>query len=175
MAGVAGLAVGCDIRDEAVQPAVATADRLLRADALEQGGLLGAAVGGPPVATKQSIEYLEGFEAALARAASDAKPVLVVCRASWCRWSAELAQGPLADPRIIELSRAFICVMVDADRNGDVCRTLGVQAFPTVLVLAPDGAERTRTVGRPTIATLAAALESTLRPTVAAEAAAPKR
>lgn len=167
-------ATGCDIRDEVVEPTRATADRLLRAEALADGGMLGAAAGGP-VAVRHTIEYVDSLAAALARAAADGRPVLAVCRASWCRWSADFAQGTLTDPRIVDLSRRFVCVMVDADRNADACRKLGVTAFPTVLVLAADGGERTRTVGRPTLATLTSAMESGLHATVATGATPTRR
>lgn len=160
-------APGCEIRDEVVEPTRATAARLLRADALTNGGMLGAATGGP-VPARESIEYVESLPAAQTRAAAEGRPVLVVCRASWCRWSAEIAQGPLTDPGIVVLSRRFVCVMLDADRHADACRQLGVAAFPTVIVLAADGSEQIRTVGRPTTAALLAAMESGITATVAA-------
>lgn len=161
------MATGCEIRDEVIEPTRATADRLLRADALSDGGMLGAAAGGP-VPVRESIEYVESLPAARARAAADGRPVIVVCRASWCRWSAEIAQGSLADPAIVALSRRFVCVMLDADRHADACRSLNVTAFPTVIVLAADGSEQTRTVGRPTTTALMAAMESGIQAAVAA-------
>jgi hypothetical protein len=162
------LATGCDIRDEVVEPARATADRLLRAEALVSGGMLGAAAGGPAL-PRDSIEFVEGYADALARATSESKPLLVVCRATWCRWSADFARGVLANPQIVALSRQFVCVMLDADRHADACKTLGVTAFPTVMVLGSDGTERTRTVGRPTLQALVSVMESGLHATVAAD------
>jgi hypothetical protein len=167
-------AAGCEVREELVEPSRATADRLLRAEALASGGLLGAAKGGS-VADRESIEYVESLPAARGRATSDARPVLVVCRAAWCRWSTEIAQGALADPRVVALSRRFVCVMLDADRHADACRGLSVTAFPTVLILAADGTERSRTVGRPPAESLVAAMESGLSSSVAAGGSATRR
>lgn len=162
------VAGGCDIRDEVVEPDRATADRLLRAEALVAGGMLGAGAGGA-AAPRDSIEFVEGYADALARATAESKPLLVVCGATWCRWSADFTRGALTDPQIVALSRRFVCVMLDADRHAAACQTLGVTGFPTVIVLGPDGAARTRTTGRPTPEALAAVMESGLRATVAAD------
>lgn len=162
---------GCDIRDEAVEPA-ATAP-LLRTDAALAGMLGRAAERITP--QRRALEYVDGFEAGRKRAAAEAKPLLVICRAAWCRWSAEMTQDTLAEPRIIGLASRFVCVMVDADRHADTCRDLDVTAFPTVILLAPTGEERYRGVGRPSTPELVAALEATLRPAVASGRATPAR
>lgn len=95
------------------------------------------------------IEYVEGLDAGLRRAVADDKPMLVIFRAGWCRWCAELAQGTLADRRLVALSRHFVCVVVDADRHTADCRRWGVKEFPTVLVTSPDGGEHRRWTGCP--------------------------
>jgi thioredoxin-like negative regulator of GroEL len=95
--------------------------------------------------------------------------MLVVFRAGWCRFSSEMMQGALLDPQIVELSRQCICVMVDADRSADTCRALGIQGFPTVLVVAPNGKETFRTTGRPSVQAVAAAMQHVLKPARMAE------
>lgn len=162
---------GCEIRDEAVVPA--TDASLLRADT-SLAGMLGRPA--ERVALQRRVlEYVDGYEAGQKRAAAESKPLLLICRAAWCRWSADMTQSTLADPRIIGLASRFVCVMVDADRHADTCRELGVTAFPTVILLAPTGEERYRGVGRPSTEKLAAALEAILRPTVALGRTAPPR
>ena len=73
------------------------------------------------------------------------------------------------------LSRRAVCVLIDADRDAETCRTLGVKGFPTLLVLDPDGTERFRATGRTLPDTLAAALATAFEPrrvaTVPADAA----
>ena len=151
---------GCDIRDEAVLPVMP--------DLLVGGvGVAGGSGAG------QGIEYVSGYEAGRKRAAAERKPLLIVFRASWCRFSGELTQRTLADERVVGLARRSICVMVDADRDADVCRQFGVKAFPTLLILPPDGGEPVRKTGRPSAASLAAALEKALAtPHIAGAAAA---
>jgi thiol:disulfide interchange protein len=161
------LVIGCDVHDEPLRPAAATTDQLLRNDTPLLVGMLNRNSATPAI-KPTTLEYVDGFDAGLKRAATESKPLLVICRASWCRWSAEMTQGTLADPRIIRLASRFVCVMIDADRHADTCRSLGVTAFPTVLVLTGAGEERLRSVGRPAKDKLADALEATLTPTMAA-------
>jgi hypothetical protein len=141
---------GCDIRDEVPR-------------SLEPQPLLGAGIvaglRGPP-----AIEYVGGYEAGRQRAESDGRPLLLVCTAKWCRFSADMTQQTLRDPGLVALSRRAVCVLIDADRDAATCRTLGVKGFPTLLVLDPDGTERFRATGRASPDTLAAALATAFEP-----------
>lgn len=143
--------VGCDIRDEAVLPVMP--------DLL---------VGGANMASgsdaTHDIEYVSGYEAGLARAAAERKPLVLVFKASWCLFSAEFTQRTLADERVVGLSRRSVCVMVDADHDADVCRQFGVKAFPTLVILPIDGGAPIRTTGRPSAAAVAANLEKAIDP-----------
>jgi thiol:disulfide interchange protein len=138
--------VGCEIRDEPVRPII-------------RNGLAGAGAGR---AVEQGVEYAGGYEDGLKRSTAEQKPLLVIFRAAWCRFSAELTQRTLVDPRLVELSRRSVCVMVDADRDAETCRSFGVNAFPTLIVLGPGGRERFRATGRPAADAVVAALEEAL-------------
>lgn len=140
---------GCDIRDEA--------PRSLQQPLLGTGNAAG--LKGPP-----AIEYVGGHEAGRQRAEAENRPLLLVCTAGWCRFSADMMQRTLRDPRLVAISRRAVCVLVDADRDAAVCRALGVKGFPTLLVLDPDGTERLRVTGRSSPAALAAALETAFEP-----------
>jgi thioredoxin-like negative regulator of GroEL len=107
---------------------------------------------------RKAIEYVEGYEAGLRRATAENRPMLVIFRAAWCRWCAELAQGPLLDERLVRLSRQFVCVGVDADRHADDCRRFGVKRFPTVILATSAGEELRRWTGCPTADELATAM-----------------
>jgi len=142
--------MGCDIRDEAPRPP--------RPQTLLGGGITGGDRAAP------MIEYVGGYEAGRQRAAAEQRPLLLVCTAGWCRFSADLAQRTLRDPRLVALSRRAVCVLLDADRDHETCRTMGVRAFPTLIVLDAAGTERLRVVGRSSPAALATALEQALEP-----------
>jgi len=143
-------AMGCDIRDEAPRPS-------------RSQPLLGAGIAAADRAAPQ-IEYVGGYDTGRQRAAADERPLLLVCTAGWCRFSADLTQRTLRDPRLVAISRRAICVLLDADRDAEVCRALEVRAFPTLLVLDPLGAERLRVTGRSSPAALATAVERALEP-----------
>ncbi len=137
--GLAALAAGCEVRDELAAPPPRGWQAVSAADSRP----LRAAVTASPTA----IEYVEGCDSGLRRAAEDRRPVLMVFRAAWCGWSAELAREALADPRLVGLSRRFVCVAIDADRDAAACRRFAVDRFPTVLLLDVTGVERFRTTG----------------------------
>jgi hypothetical protein len=147
--------VGCEIRDEQVrmrQPARLRwpdpITRRLDADTTPAAGQ-----------TASTIAFVESCAAGRRLADAGNKPLLIIFRATWCRWSSAFTQQTLSDPAIVALSEQFVCVQVDADRDGDVCRRYGVTHFPTVLILAADDSELTRRSGH----TLAADLQPLLR------------
>jgi hypothetical protein len=153
-------AVGCDVRDEQVGTP-STREPWPRVVAFPHGPL-----GDPRQAAPVSpgIEYVEGYEAGSRQAAAAGLPLLLVFRASWCRWSGEIARGPLADPAVVARSRRLVCVTVDADRDAATCRAFGVTAFPTVMVIDADGQVRHRATGAEAAVDLATALERVLGP-----------
>lgn len=145
---LAALGGGCEVRDEQVRSAGGA--RLWPA----------ATAGADQRARSRDVEFMEGYEAAARRAAVEERPLLLVFGASWCRWSAELARGPLADRDVVARTRRFVCVFVDADRDAATCRAFSVTAFPTVVVLDAGGAERFRAAGAGLGGSLAAALDA---------------
>jgi hypothetical protein len=136
---LAAAVAGCEVRDELAIPPAAD---------WPAGPVIDARPLFPSSeATPTGVEYVEGYESGLRRAAEDGRPLLMVFRGSWCRWSAELTQGTLADARVIGYSRRFVCVAVDADRDATTCRRFTVDRFPTVLLLDANGTERFRVTG----------------------------
>ena len=152
LAGCVLAASGCDIRDEAVRP--------MRNRPLIHAGQRAAEA----ETNTHTIEYVGGYDAGLKRATAEGKPLLVIFRASWCRFSAKMNQDVLADPRFVALSRRVVCVVLDADRDAATCREFGVSGFPTVMLVLPEVGERFRTTGRPAADTLVAALERAIDP-----------
>lgn len=140
---VMGFTVGCSVRDEQVRPAAATrawSDAALEASRRD-------AEPRPEATDIRGIEYVEGYAAGRRRATAEGLPMLLVFRATWCRWSGELAHGPLADRGVVTAARRFVCVTIDADRDADTCRDFGVTGFPTVIVVDAAGQERFRATG----------------------------
>ena len=158
---VAVCTAGCDVRDEVA--VAARASRWWPAADPAAGGppLIGAAAG---ATATLPVEYVEGFEAGRRRAAEGGQPMLVIFRAAWCRWSGEFVQALASDARLVALSRRFVCVTVDADRDLRTCTGLGVDTFPTVLLFDAEGTERFRAAGASASDRLALAMRGLLDP-----------
>mgnify|MGYP006277497943 CR=1 FL=1 len=135
------MAAGCDVRDEELLPRPVRT--WWRPDSLPSSSLL---IDGLP-AEHAVVSFTDSYEAARQQAAAGNRPLLLVFRAAWCRWSGEFSQGPLSERRVIAMSRQFVCTTVDADRDADVCREFGVVGFPTVLLIDAGGQERFRATG----------------------------
>lgn len=153
--------VGCEIRDEQVR--ASHSGRLRWPDPVTRRL---ESDSDPAVTTAGgTIAFVESCDAGRRLAAAADKPLLLIFRAAWCRWSAALTQQTLGDPGVVALSEQFVCVEVDADRNAEVCRQYGVTHFPTVLILAPGNHEVSRRSGH----TLAADLQPLLRQALASD------
>jgi hypothetical protein len=161
-ATVAVLPSGCEVRDEvggvpSAARHVSGAARLL--DRVPSSGPRQAAGATEPRVTP-TVEFVEGYEAGVRRARTEARPMVLVFKAVWCRHSGMLLQRTLLDPRVVELSRRYVCVAIDADREPDVCRRYAVTAFPTLIVVDAAGRAGPPTVGRPSALDLLAGLEA---------------
>jgi len=156
------LVIGCEVRDEAAaEPRGARHDAgLARLLDRGSGGRQPVVAGPAEPRGGATVEFVEGFAAGERRARTEGRPMILVFKAGWCRHSGMLLQRTLLDPRVVELSRRYVCVAIDADREPDICRRYGVSAFPTLIVVAADGRAGRHTVGRPSAADLVAVLQS---------------
>ena len=133
-----------------------------------QGGI--AAVVAPPVvsaARRQVVEVrLPGaagdYETALARAQADGKPLLLIFTAQWSAYSRQLCDEALADADVRSAIDAFVPLVIDVDRQPQLCEQYLVNVYPTVILASPQGTTWKRLVGAQSAATLAAGLTSAL-------------
>lgn len=161
--------LGCEVRDE--QPRSGPSAAWLETMARRLGdrpAKVAARTGG-------GVECIDGFAAGSRRATDARLPMLLVFRASWCRWSGDLVESVLADSRMAAAPGRVVCVAIDADREAAVCRSFGVRAFPTLIVLDADRQERFRATGAAARSGLAAALETAVAPAAGRVAELPDR
>ena len=158
LALVVFLLVGCDVRDEVVHTTQSTHTRwpepvTYRIDQSDtQPERYGSA----------RISFIENCDIGLRLADVANKPLLIVFRAAWCRWSMALTHQTLSDPSIVALTDSFICVQVDADRHAETCRQYNVTQFPTILIVDTDDNEVIRRSGHTMVADLTPLLQSAL-------------
>jgi len=88
-------------------------------------------------------------------AARQGLPCLLFFTAEWCTYCHQMESAAFNDEAVSALADGFVCILIDADREPELCRNQGVSGFPTIQFLSPDGRILHRLVGRQTAAQLA--------------------
>ncbi len=128
------LVVGCEIRDEPLpqqSPATSTGD--------QPGG---------SQAARGRLPFVEGYQQGYARATAESKPMLVFFTAEWCQFCHQMADEAFTNPQVVRLAEQFVCILVDADREPEVCQQFQVNGYPTIQFLSPRGVPLERIVGK---------------------------
>ena len=94
-------------------------------------------------ATLTQICWQNDLAASYDQARMNHKHILVDVYTDWCGWCKRLDRDTYSDPGVVQrLSNEFICVKVnaeDAKQGRQFARTHGVNGFPCIMVLDPDG------------------------------------
>jgi thiol:disulfide interchange protein len=113
------------------------------------------------------IQFLDNYQEGIQLARQTGKPALLFFTAAWCTFCHEMEQNAFADSAVIQLSEEFVCIIVDADAHPDVCKGFGVQMFPTVQFVSPEGVAMNRIVGGSSAEQILPQMEAALRAAVA--------
>lgn len=95
----------------------------------------------------EGIQWAPSFDLALEQARAEKKIVMVDFFTHWCHWCKVLDEKTYSDPTVIEASRRMVNVKVNAGTYVDIAQKYGVNAYPTILFLKPDGTVRTSVRG----------------------------
>ena len=115
---------------------------------LVSGGLLASILG--IIKPKEALTWEHrDIEAALARAKSDKRPLVVDFTASWCGACKELDKKTFSEPRVGQELGRFVAVKVDATNNDDpkveaMLARFKVVGLPTVVLFDSRGNEAAR-------------------------------
>lgn len=139
---LAWVLAGCEASVESV-----SAPRDQPGDAAGAGPAATSAGPVPPLA-RGNLQFVDGYSRGLELAQSTHKPMLVFFTAEWCHFCHQMADEAFTHPQVVALAEHFVCVLVDADAQPDVCRQFRVQAFPTVQFVSPRGVPLNRIVGK---------------------------
>jgi thiol:disulfide interchange protein DsbD len=142
----AGLVAGAWRRIDEVEPGPVRWRKAL-ARGLVVAGLYALVLPWLPGGTRDAVanpNWLASESEGRALAAREAKPMFVDFSADWCVACKELERFTFSDPRVIELSRQFVAVRVDAtERTPEIdalMRQYGIRGLPWVAFVGPDGA-----------------------------------
>lgn len=104
------------------------------------GLAMAAGLAAAPLRTARAgeLNWLDDLEAAYPIARRSAGQILVRVGAEWCGWCEKLGEE-LDKPAVQSELKRFTLVYLDADKDGDAARKLGVGPIPALRILSPDG------------------------------------
>lgn len=118
----------------------------------------------------KGVNFIKGSEVrfadVLAQAKRENKRVLVDFWATWCHACMQMNKITFRDTRVGNMMNyAFVNYAVDVDHDADakeLVEKFNIKAFPTYLILNPDGTEYNRIIGSNTVEGFAKALTNAL-------------
>jgi thiol:disulfide interchange protein len=137
------LAPGCEISDEQAMQA----DTKAGVESSEPAAASSAARK-PTQVARGSLKFIEGYQRGYEQALREGKPMLVFFTAEWCHYCHQMANEAFTHPQVVGLADRFVCILVDADAEGEVCEKFRVQGYPTIQFLSPRGVPLNRIVGK---------------------------
>lgn len=94
------------------------------------------------------IEFVQGYAKGYAAAKKADLPMLVFFTAKWCSYCHQMEQDAFADNAVATLAKRFVCVLVDADAEPEVCEKFALGGLPTIQFMTSHGVPLNRVTGR---------------------------
>lgn len=108
------------------------------------------------------IAWARNYEAGLAQARSERKPLLFSFHTPGCGWCKKMDAETYTDPQVLSLARRFVCIRLDSERDTSAVARYGVFEYPTLLIADPEGQTLARVSSYVPPERLASALQETL-------------
>jgi thioredoxin-related protein len=87
-------------------------------------------------------------DAAWRTARDGGRPLLLVFSSDRCYYCRKMMRDTLSDPQVVaDIRRGYVATIVRAADRPQLVQLAGVRAFPTTILIGPDGRERDRIVG----------------------------
>lgn len=112
---------------------------------------------------KGNLQFVESYQKGYNQALAEGKPMLVFFTAEWCQFCHQMAEEAFTDEQAVSLSQRFICILVDADAESDICELFQVRSYPTIVFLSPKGAPLNRMIGKKPTHQLLMAMQTALQ------------
>lgn len=97
-------------------------------------------LGLPAGAFGQDVQWHHDYNAARSIARERNRPMLLDFGIANCYWCKQLDATTFRDPGIVRvLSEKFVLVKIDAGRTPAIAQAMGVNAYPTLIFLSPEG------------------------------------
>lgn len=115
------------------------------------------------VTQRGAITFVKGWELGRRVAAERQQPALVFFTAHWCTYCKKMEGTTFTDPAVAKLATQFVCVLVDADEEPELCQRLQVAGYPTLEIISPAGTSLGRLTGWQGAPALAHSLQAALQ------------
>ena len=99
------------------------------------------------VTQRGAITFVKGWDLGRRVAAERGQPCLVFFTAHWCTYCRKMEGTTFTDPAVAQLATQFVCVLVDADQEPELCQRLHLAGYPTLEIISPAGASLGRLTG----------------------------
>ena len=97
---------------------------------------------------QKQVWFVGDFEAARAEAANRGTLVMVEFYTDWCSWCRRLESDTFSVPEVQQELLQLVAMKTDAEKEGmELARKFGVDSYPTMVFLDPDGNEMERILG----------------------------
>jgi thiol:disulfide interchange protein DsbD len=96
---------------------------------------------------KHPIPWMDDYASTLEKAQASNRLVMIEFWTTWCQYCGKLEKETLGDPRVVELSKEFVCAKLDADVQKVAASRYRPDGYPTVLFATPTGDEIVRVSG----------------------------
>jgi thiol:disulfide interchange protein len=94
-----------------------------------------AKVGAAPT----KIVWEQTFEAAMQKARTEGKPIMVNFYTDWCGWCKELDRQVFPDKTVVAESANWVSIKINAEKRPDVAGAYGVTGYPTIVFAQSSG------------------------------------
>lgn len=150
---------GCEVKDEIQPQAGRSGKQAQKSDPPSTPEVKPEA----PRLMRGNLRFVEGYRAGAELAAQTKKPMLLFFTAEWCHFCHQMANEAFTDEQVVNLSDRFVCVLVDADREPQICQHYGVRAFPTIQFVSSRGQQLHTMVGKKSAHDLVREMHSALQ------------
>lgn len=94
-----------------------------------------------------AINWNYSLDESLEQAAAEIKPIMIDFYGESCEWCKKLDKETFSDPQVDLLSKNFVCVKIDGNKNPALLDKYKIPGVPAVIFLNNSGAEIERIIG----------------------------
>jgi protein disulfide-isomerase len=96
------------------------------------------------------IKFVEGYRYGYSLAQQQSKPMLLYFTFENCEYCRQMAADAFMQDQVVNLSDRFVCIVVDLDKEPEICQEFRVKFYPTIQFLSQRGVPLNRLTGKQT-------------------------